>query len=215
MAYARIQIKDCKALLKKVDDMKKAPETVLKRMTADATKRVPGWVATGVTKRYGVKKGEITGNKIGKMQIKGKGFRDLKFIYSGRLLTPTHFGMTPKTPKPDRGSYTLKATIIKGKRTTLGKVKKLTKKQLKNTGKNLRREGTRNSNHSPIMLMRANGGQYLPFQRKSPDRKDIKAIKVTSLPQMIDSDNAREDIQGLINEGLEKRLAHHMKIMEK
>ena len=205
------QIKNYKALQKQLEDMKKAPRQVLKALTSDAAKRVPGWVATEVTKVYGVKKGEITGKKIGTVQTKGKSFDQVKVIYKGRVLTPTHFSMSPTAPKPDRGSYTLKATVIKGERKELGKVKKLTKKQRAAMAKNFTRSGTQTSDHSPIMLMRANGGHYLPFQRKSTNRRDIEAIKTVSLPQMVSSERTAAGIQTAINDGLGKRLDHHMK----
>lgn len=204
------QIKNYKALQKQLEDMKKAPRQVLKALTSDAKKRVPGWVATEVSKVYGVKKSEITGKKVGTVQTKGESFDQVKVIYKGRVLTPTHFSMNPKTPKPNRGPYTLKATVIKGERTTMGKVKKLTKKQLAAMGKNFTRSGTQKSDHSPIMLMRANGGHYLPFQRKSTNRKDIEAIKTVSLPQMVSSKRTEQGIQTAINDGLGKRLDHHM-----
>ena len=189
--------------------MREAPTKVMESITADAKARVPGWVATEVTKAYGIKKGEITGQEVGKVKVAGNSIKEVKVIYTGRLLTPTHFSMSPQMPK-EGGGYTLKATIIKGQRTTLGKVKKLTKKQRAALGKNFTRTGMRNSDHSPVMLMRANGGQYLPFQRKSPNRKDIEAIKTVSLPQMVSSDRTAEGIQKAINENLGKRLDHHM-----
>lgn len=204
------QIKNYKALQKQLEDMKKAPRQVLKALTSDAKKRVPGWVATEVSKVYGVKKSEITGKKIGTVQTKGESFDQVKVIYKGRVLTPTHFSMNPKMPKPNRGAYTLKATVIKGERTTMGKVKKLTKKQLAAMGKNFTRSGTKKSDHSPIMLMRANGGHYLPFQRKSTNRRDIEAIKTVSLPQMVSSKRTEQGIQTAINENLGKRMDHHM-----
>jgi hypothetical protein len=166
-------------------------------------------VAAEVTKVYGIKKSEITGKKVGSVKVVGNGFKDLKFVYAGRLLTPTHFSMSPKAPK-EGGSYTLKATIIKGQRSTLGQVKKLTKKQRAAMAKNFTRSGTKNSDHSPIMLMRANGGHYLPFQRVSQDRGDIVARKAISLPQMVSSKRTEEGIQRAINEGLGKRLDHYM-----
>ena len=190
--------------------MKKTPRQVMKNVTADAKKRVPGWIAAEVTKVYGVKKGEITREKIGKVKPEGTSFKEARIVYTGRVLTPTHFNMSPKVPNPG-GGYTLKATIVKGQRTTLGKVKKLTKKQRSVLAKNFTGEGTQRSDHSPIMLMRANGGQYLPFQRKSTRRKDIEAIKTISLPQMVSSPRTEEGIQRAISEGLEKRLEHHMK----
>lgn len=211
----KCQIRDFTNLKQRLEEMKEAPRAVMKNLTADAVKRVPGWVATEVSKTYGVKKGEITGNKLGKVEVKGKRFDDVKIIYKGRVLTPTHFSMKPTTPKIG-GSYTLKATIIKGQRSTLGKVKKLTKKQRKELGKNFRREGERKSDHSPVMLMhtgnaKSGGTNYIPFQRKSVRRNDVEAVKTVSLPQMVSSDRTHDAIQAAISEGLGKRLDHHMK----
>ena len=203
-------IKDYKVLKKKIDEKKKAPEKVMKKLTADAKKRVPGWVATEVTKEYGVKKSEITGEKLGRVTPKGTNFKEVRVVYTGRMLTHTHFSMAPKAPNTG-GAYTLKATIVKGQRTTLGKVKKLTKKQQKNLAKNFTRSGEQNSDHSPIMLMRANGGQYLPFQRVSHNRDDIVVRKAISLPQMVDSERTEEGIRRAISEGIGKRLDHYMK----
>ena len=195
---------------KKLDDKKKAPKKVMKALASDAKKRVPGWVATEVTKTYGVKKSEISGGDIGKVKVQGDDIKNMKVVYTGRPLTHTHFSMSPKAPKEGGGSYTLKATVIKGQRKTLGQVKKLTKKQRAELAKNFTRSGAQTSDHSPIMLMRANGGQCLPFQRKSKDRKDIEVIKTISLPQMVSSERTKDNIQQAINEGLGKRLDHHM-----
>ena len=206
----KCQIKNYNVLQKHLEEMKKAPKAVMQAMTSDAKKRVPGWVATEVTKVYGVKKTEITGKKIGSVRSEGKSFDKVKIKYTGRVLTPTHFNMKPAAPKEGGGGYTLKASIIKGERVTLGKVKKLTKKQRAALAKNFTRSGTRKSDHSPVMLMRANGGQFLPFQRKSFDRKNIEAIKTVSLPQMVSSERTKDNIQAAINDGLAKRLDHHM-----
>ena len=214
----RCQIKDYNILQKQLEKMQKAPRMVLTRTLSDVKKRAPGWVATEVTKVYGVKKGEITGNKLGKVTVKGGTMQTVKIKYRGRVLTPTHFGMTPKAPGPN--AYTLKANIIKGQRSTLGKVKKLTKKQRKALSKNFTRSGTRNSDHSPIMLMHTGANsaektQYVPFQRKSTRRSDVHAIKTISLPQMVSSERVAPNITKAINENLGKRLEHHMKLLEK
>lgn len=178
------QIKDMKALKKKLDDMKKAPEIVMKRTMSDTRTRVPIWVATEVSKVYGIKKKEIGDGKTSTVKVIGDNISEAKIIYKGRVLTPTHFGMNPQVPKVG-GGYTLKATILKGQRSTLGRVKKLTKKQRVALGNNFRRQGKQSSDHSPIMLMRtgaktADGTQYIPFQRKSSNRKDIKATEPPS-----------------------------------
>jgi hypothetical protein len=199
---------------KRLARLGKAPQKTIQQMTAEARKRVPGWVAAEVSKVYGVKKAEITGKKLGTTRVQGSTIDKVKVVYRGRLLTPAHFGMTPKAPKPG-GSYTLKATIIRGQRSTLGQVKKLTKKQRQELGKNFRNQGTQNSSHSPIMLMktgntREGGTDYIPFQRKSNKRNDIQAIKTVSLPQMVTSPRTQPQIQAVITENLGKRLEHYM-----
>lgn len=203
------EVKNYKLIKKKIDDMQKAPQKVMKSLTAEAKKRVPSWVAAEVVKEYGVKKGEITGQKIGTVRPQGESFKEVRVVYTGRMLTHTHFNMSPKAPNPG-GAYTLKATIVKGQRSTLGKVKKLTKKQKAALAKNFTGSGERKSDHSPIMLLRANGGHYLPFQRVSQDRGDIVVRKAISLPQMVSSKRTEEGIQRAISEGLGKRLDHYM-----
>ena len=215
MSGVSIAIKNYKGLKKQLDDKKKGHKKVMKALLSDARKRVPGWVATEVTQTYGIKKSEITGKQIGDVKMQGNDIKNLKVVYTGRPLTHTHFSMSPKMPK-EGGSYTLKATVIKGQRKTLGNVKKLTKAQRAALAKNFTSSGAKSSEKSPIMLMRANGGQYLPFQRKSSNRNDIDVIKTISLPQMVSSERTSANIQQAINEGLQKRLEHHMKrYMEK
>lgn len=207
MAYTVVQVQ------KYLEDMKKAPEKVIKATMGDVRKRVPGWISAEVVKVYGIKKADISKGAAGTVKVKGSNPKEAVIIYAGRVLTPTRFGMTPKAPGAN--AYTLKASILKGQKATLGKVKKLSKKQRANIGKNFTRQGTRSSNKSPIMLMstgnRQEGGtNYIPFQRKSQNRKDIKAIKTISLPQMVSSERTKDNINKAINENLEKRVAHYM-----
>ena len=210
MAGVSVGIKNIDEITKQMGDKKKNAEKVLKALSADARKRVPGWVATEITKEYGIKKSDITGKKVGSVTVKGTDVRTMKVVYTGRLLTHTHFSMSPKAPK-EGGGYTLKASVLKGQRKTLGNVKKLSKAQRAALAKNFTSSGTQSSQRSPIMLMRANGGQYLPFQRKSADRNDIDVIKTVSLPQMVSSERTKPGIRKAIDEGLQKRLDHHMK----
>lgn len=208
-----VQISDMQALKRKLKALEKAPQKVINSTIGDMKKRVPSWIATEVSQEYGIKKAEITGQKVGKVRVRGESLENIQITYTGRVLTPTHFSMSPTAPKA--GAYTLKATIIKGQRSTMGKVKKLTKKQRAALGKNFRREGTRSSDHSPIMLMHTGAGsadktQYIPFQRKSKNRSDVQAIKTISLPQMVSSERTMPGIQKVIDENLEKRLDHYM-----
>lgn len=203
----KVSFDGSKQLRKELKRLEEAPKKALQSTFSDIRKRAPVWVAQEVSKVYGVKKSEINGGEIGKVYIQGDSVKDVSITYKGRVLTPTHFGMTPKTPPAGRG-YTLKASIIKGSKATMGQVKKLSKKQRAALGKNFRKEGTQNSSSSPIMLMRT-GGTYIPFQRVSTNRKDVRAIKTVSLPQMV-SGRASEGIDRAINENVGKRLEHQM-----
>lgn len=188
----------------------------LQSTVRDAKQRIPGWVAGEVAKQYGVSKKQVTSNELGSMRISGDTMRDLRFTYKGRRLTPTHFKMSPKYPTG--GAYTLKATILRGQRSTLGKVKKLTKKQRKALGRNFRAMNPKTSDHSPIMLMKtgnrqAGGTDYIPFQRKSTSRTDVHPIKTVSLPQMITNEQVAAGIYRVIDEKLGERLNHHLQRM--
>lgn len=205
-------IRNYKELTTELEKIKEAPKKVLDKTLTDVKKRGPSWVAAEVSKVYGIKKAEV--NKgAGHVKVEGQSWDTLRLIYSGRTLTPTHFSMSPKIPKADGGSYTLKASIVKDKRATLGKVK--ANKKQKNRAGNFRGENPRKSDHSPIMLMRTGntregGTDYIPFQRKSTDRKDIEAIKTVSVPQMVSGARTSAGIRKALDEGIDKRLEHYM-----
>lgn len=210
------EIKALEAVKKNLNNTKKNAEKVIKSTMSDIRSRAPGWVASEIVEVYGIKKSDITKKTAGTVKVTGERVYDAKIIYKGRVLTPTHFGMTPK--KPGANSYTLKASILKGEKKTLGKVKKLTKKQRANLAKNFTRSGTQTSDKSPIMLMhtgnaKEGGTNYIPFQRVSKNRNDIKAIKTLSLPQMVSSERTAPQISKTINENVEKRFEHHRKRM--
>lgn len=207
-------IRNFKKVKLEIENKKKAPQKALNATLKDVKARAPGWVAKEITAVYGVKKSEVQDGTLGKVKVEGDSLQTARIVYTGRPLTPTHFGMTPKSPGSN--AYTLKASFIKGQKATLGKVKKLNKKQRAALAKNFRGEGTRSSDRSPIMLMRtgntrADGTNYIPFQRKSTRRNDIEAIKTVSLPQMVSGHRTAPQISQAINENVQKRLEHHMK----
>ena len=125
--------------------------------------------------------------------------------------------MTPKTPNPK--GYTLKAKVYRIRQETISKVKKPTKKQYANIARNFQRQGTRNSPKSPVMLLRANGGHYLPFQRPAQDRNSPLVVKKSlSLPQMVTEEKdgpLHREVALVFNNKLEDRFEHHCKLLEK
>lgn len=142
------------------------------------------------------------------IQVAGVQVDSASLIYKGRTLTPTHFKMSPKTqptarkkkeirvpgqaiataknspvamvrpPKP----YKVKATIIKGQRTTLP---------------------------SGTFVTQGKGDVSLPFQKTGEGRKPIEAVHTLSVPQMIDG-RARSTIKQTISDKLGERFNHYI-----
>ena len=133
-----VQIQAAETLIR-IQELEKSTKICIERTMKDIKKRGPTWIAKGVAQTYNIKPADITGSNLVKLNIKGGSLKELSFKYTGRRLTPAHFKMIPVEPKS--GAYTIKATIIKGQRVTIGKVKKITKKQRKNITKNFHRQG--------------------------------------------------------------------------
>lgn len=226
MGGVKTGIRNYKQTVRELQALKGKSEKVIQRVMSDMRTRAPGWIASEVVKEYGIKKAEITPAKAGKaakaagsIKVKGETVETMQIVYRGRLLTPIHFHMTPTTPPAGKG-YTLKAEILKGNKAVLGKKKKLTKKQRTNIGRNFHRKGTQNSPQSPWMLQHTGAKskdkvQYIPFQRREQTGKMMYAFRTVSLPQMVSSERTREGIDKALEEGLEKRMAQHMKLLEK
>lgn len=200
------ELKNRRELKKKLERLKDAPEKAMKAMNRDAKKAVKGIVQAEIVRTYNVTPAQLKSNELGTIRVKGKVLDALEFQYRGRPLTPTHFSMSPTSPPG--GAYTLSATFVRGSRKTLGEIKELTPAQRKKLAKNFKHQKLQTSRKSPIMLMPAgkNSGKYIPFQRQSPNRKDIKAIKSTSLPQMVSSYRTQAQIQTAIQADMSKRL---------
>lgn len=181
-------------LAKNADQAKK----VLTATGSDMKTRVPGWVGTEVTGVYNIKKQEVTPQKakagakpkktVGHIRVQGTTVSSVEITYTGRLLTPTHFGMKPKAlpaaAKGRRKRRPVTAEIKKGQRKSLG----------------------------PQVFLGSNkGGGYIPFKRTGAKAYPIQSIKTLSLPQMIDNPNVRENISTKINSELQKRLEHNIR----
>ena len=202
------------AVLAELKELEAKSAKAMERTMSDIKSRGPTWIARGIAKDYNLSVGQV--KELSKLYVKGDGIGDLEFNYKGRLLTPTHFKMSPTVPK--QGAYTIKATIKRGHRVTVGKVKKLTKKQRKNIGRNFTGQGTRNSPQSPPMLVgtgakKIGGTSHIPFQRTAQPGKFDRVIKTLSVPQMIKDGQGRvkPSVSKSLNENIEKRFNHHVK----
>lgn len=192
---------------------KEAAEKAVKRTVSDFKTRAPGWISTAVTEHYGIKKKDvkdaITGTKkLGTISLGGVAVDNVAIEYRGRPLTPTHFKMKPtKVPAkrekefrrvPGAGvgegggdvamvkapaPYDITAEIIKGKRVKLS---------------------------SGAFLGTNKGTGMIPFQRTGDGRTPVESIKTVSVPQMVTNPDVAEQIQKNIDEGLSKRLEHHL-----
>lgn len=164
-----------KAMEYATKDMKRSAKTIVKNAT---------------TSVYNIKAGEVTPGSeraVGSCRLSG-GMTDLQLEYRGRMLTPTHFGMTPRkspytatttgrifkkttysrkrTKTGRQKSYTVKATILRGRKVQIG--------HWRPPGS----EGGKHSAESPGMLL---PGTAPPVIRKGDG---MEAIKVISMPQM-------------------------------
>ena len=91
---------------------------VFDRTLKDMHSRAPGKVASAVTTVYNIKKGEIIPSKktdkklAGDIKTAGEKLSTFEILYSGRPLTLTHFGFSPKTV-PEKRNYKVKTKIRK------------------------------------------------------------------------------------------------------
>lgn len=187
------------------------PKKVIGSAMNDFARRGPGWISSETIKVYNIKKSDI--NEYAR--IKRSGTIGVTISYKSRRLTARRFSMSPAEPpgKP----YTLKATVIKGQRKKIGGVKKLTKKQRFNIGRNFHHQGKKNSMSSPPMLMMARNIQtgepmgYLPLQRTTGNRKkNIEAFYTVSVPQMVYGKRTYKAVDKSISEHMNERLDHYL-----
>jgi hypothetical protein len=207
-----MQVENFQKLMDTVAQIDEQGRKAVKATVRDVKARAPSWIAQEVTSVYNIKKGEITPSgknsskpkkMAGSVSVSGETIEELTITYSGRLLTPVHFGMTPKAP-PRGKSYTLKASVLKGQKKVIGRYL------------NTRTPGGPFSQRSHNILMgtgntKSDGTSWIPFQRMSKTRTDIKKLTTISVPQMITSDRTNEAIMLRLNTETSKRLEHHMK----
>ena len=202
-----IAIEGAEDLKAKLEKMNKQSETVVKRTVSDFKSRAPAWVSAAVTEYYAIKKSEVKGamtgvkKGIGKIKVAGVTVDEISLVYSGRLLTPTHFKMKPSTPPKKR------AKNIKSE--TAGDVATVTPLAPYQVSAEIKK-GKRVTFPGQVFLGTNKGAGYIPFQRESEERTDIKSIKTVSIPQMITNEQVGEEIKKKIDEGLSKRLEHHL-----
>ena len=206
-----MQVENFQKLMDTVNSVNAAGRTAIKNTVKDVKARAPGWIASEVVGVYNIKKSEITPSSgknakpkkmAGTIRVRGETIEELAITYEGRMLTPVHFGMTPKSPPVGR-SYTLQMQVIKGKKKVIGRYL------------STRTPGGPYSERSHNILLgtgnaQAGGVNWIPFQRQSKQRTDIKKFTAISVPQMITSDLTSEKIMTKLQTETAKRLEHNL-----
>lgn len=212
-----IEIKDFAELTYQIESIQARAGKSLKMTMNDLKRRVPGWISAEVAKQYNIDKNEInpvrnkSWNAPVSMYTSGKNLSTLTFHYRGRPLTLVHFGLNPEVPME---KYRIRYSVVRGQTVTTGQVDN-SKKSRKG-----RKKRVHTSKSSPYMLLptgtrSSDKVQYIPFQRKSEDRKDIEPIKRISVPGMITGTRAWPGIQKKLAEEVPKRIKHFYELEEK
>lgn len=200
------------ALVKRLRKLENGGEVAIKRTVSDFATRAPAWVSKGIREHYGVDAAAIKDAakkpQRGKTTIKVSGISvdGVTLQYKGRTLTPTHFKMSPKA-RPD--TQQKEPTRIPGQRIADGSPVAMVAPPKKYRVKATIIKGKRASLPDGTFIAPGKGGVMLPFQRAGESRKPIEAVRTLSVPQMIDG-RAKETIEQLVSEGLEKRFEHHI-----
>lgn len=194
MSGISMMIKNLKEVTKEVEDMKQKSEKAVSRTVGDFKSRGPSWISQEVAAEYNIKKKDVNAAKkgaknTGSIKVKGVKVDNIELLYQGRLLTPTHFGMTPKV-RPQK-VYTVSAQIKKS------------------SGKKVL------SPHAFLAESGGTGTTQIPFQRRGQERYPIDVIKTLSIPQMITNEKVSKNITKRMNEEMGKRLQHNLKRLMK
>lgn len=186
-------IENLNECLRELELMTESGRKAMEDTRKDCRSRAPSWIAQEVVPVYNVKKGDLLPNS--NLSIKMTESGDvLALKYTGSLLTPQHFGMTPK--KRGAGSYTMKMGVLRGN-----------KKQYGQYLKKKKRNGPYSEKSGNILML--NGGT-VPAQRVSKDRNDIEVVRGPSAASMVVSDKVEMQVTNRLSEEMSKRLEHNL-----
>ncbi len=194
-------------ILKELEKHSKQVVEVEKRTVRDLGKRAPSWVAQEVSSRYNISKSELT--KAGKGVKKPWGEGDERFkkagvgmtsgetlgsftiTYKGRLLSPFHFKMTPKSrPVAPSKAKKKKAALVTTKNYRIrAAIKTGGKRELGHYERTRKRGGPYSSLTGALFMV---NGASVPGYRYSHNPKDVNAWKTLSTPQMVSNEEVHD-----------------------
>lgn len=197
---------DISQVVKGLEKEKQNAEKVIKSTVNDAGRNAPAWVSAVVREEYNIKAKEIKSavrvKSGGEVRLAGTKVYDMRLTYSGRVLGPTHFGMTPKNPPKTKRPYVVKATFKVGRKAELH-------------GK---------PNYAGKVFVQTINGGTTAFQRvgeegkgdektgkKATARTNLYALRSISIPQMIENGKGetKPRIVDIVNQNFEKRFKHY------
>lgn len=211
----KMAVKAADTLHDQLEKMDNQAENVVKKTVSDFKSRGPGWVNQSVSEVYNIKKADVKQTYAGtttelsgeKVKVGNTNVSNIGLKYRDRPRTLRTFGMKPQSvPKkheryykriPGQGTtsrsdvvmakplapYQVSAEVIKGQRKTL---------------------------KGNVFVASSNGSAVIPFIRKGDNRTDLRSVKTASTPSMLQNPTVKEKITEKIDEGLGKRLDHHL-----
>lgn len=206
-----VTMKDGAKLAKQIAKLENGGKAAIQRTVSDFNSRAPAWVSKGIRQHYGVDTAAIKSagpqKKRGATHINvaGVSVDGATLEYKGRTLTPTHFKMSPKSrPTKRRRTPILIPGQMLNSSPEVGTVRPPAPYQI--TAQIIKGQRARLPDNT---FMGAGKVPTIPFQRTGSGRGPLEAVHTLSVPQMIDG-RAKETIETMISEGLEKRFAHHV-----
>lgn len=198
-------------IVKRLNKLENGGQTAIKKTVNDFMSRAPAWVSKGIRQHYGVDTAAIKSagpqKKRGATHINvaGVSVDGATLEYKGRTLTPTHFKMSPKSrPTKRRRAPILIPGQMLNSSPEVGTVRPPAPYQI--TAQIIKGQRARLPGNT---FMGAGKVPAIPFQRTGSGRGPLEAVHTLSVPQMIDG-RAKETIETMISEGLEKRFTHHV-----
>lgn len=206
------------------DELEKYGKQLIKvedRTVRDLGKRAPSWIAQEVSKEYNIKKGELTQagkgtkkpwgegdeyfKKAGVGHSSGETIASFAIHYKGRLLTPFHFGMTPKArPVAPSKAKKKKAALVTTKNYRIrAAIKSGSKNELGHYSRTRSKGGPYSAKTGALFML--NGGQ-VPAYRDSHNKKIIKVWKTLSVPQMVGNDKVQDAYMERLTDETQKLL---------
>lgn len=201
--FVSITMQQGAELEKRIRRLQTGSETAIRNTVSDFKSRAPGWVSKGVRQHYAV---DTAGVKTATARVtdtgsSGNSLAGVKINYKGRTLTLTHFNMSPKqAPTAKQSKY----VRIPGQKVSTGSPVAMVRPPKRYKVKATIIKGQRVEMSGNAFV--ANG---LPWKRKEGAQRKSDVLHTLSVPQMI-SGKAKDTINQLINENMEKRLEHNI-----